>query len=116
MTHLDDLRADFMRGMTMARDPQNAGIHDSYTPRTTSMYSPWYRNVCRVCRHTFRENDLVLPHPTLPGRMLLLEPVPGTPGGGSASTGIIFPQKVQKVRFNLRVSRHNSRTKIRVNQ
>ncbi len=77
MAHPDDIRADFMHGMTMARDPQNAGIHDPYTPRTTSMYSPWYRNICRVCRHTFRENDLVLPHPTLPGRMLHADPQAG---------------------------------------
>jgi hypothetical protein len=77
MTNRDDLDAAVMRGMTMARDPQNAGIRDAHTPRTTSMYSPWYRNVCRVCRHTFRENDLVLPHPTLPGRMLHADPQAG---------------------------------------
>jgi hypothetical protein len=70
MAHHNDLRTFFARGLAMARDPQNAGITDSSTSRKTSIYSPWYRNVCRVCRHTFREDDLVLPHPTLPGRML----------------------------------------------
>jgi hypothetical protein len=66
MTKQIDLEQAIKRGFKLARDPQNALIRDPHTPRTTTIYSEWYRDVCPICHHTFREDDLVLPHPDPP--------------------------------------------------
>jgi hypothetical protein len=69
MTH-DELHQALARGMAMARDPRNAHARGPLDPRVTTIYSPWLLQICRVCRHTFREEDYVLPDPSRPERML----------------------------------------------
>jgi hypothetical protein len=74
-TTTDDLEHAFARGLAMARDPQNAHLlDDPHAPRVTTIYSAWYRTVCALCRHTFREEDRVLPHPTRKGSMVHEDP------------------------------------------
>lgn len=70
MTSEEELRQAIERGLEMAQDPQNATIHDPCQSRITTIYSPWLLHYCRVCRHTFREGDLVRPDPKRPGAML----------------------------------------------
>jgi hypothetical protein len=66
-----DLRQMLERGMTMARDPLNAAVmRDPSAARVTTLYSSWLLEYCRVCHHTFREDDTVRPDPDLSGVML----------------------------------------------
>ncbi len=69
MTH-DDLTHKLVHGMEMARDPRNAHVCTLDDLRVTTVYSPWLLQICRVCRHTFREHDRVLPDPQNAERML----------------------------------------------
>lgn len=65
----DDLLTQaFQRGLDMARDPLNARCAAPDESRTTTMYSPWLLRLCPRCHHTFREDDLVRPHPDFPDR------------------------------------------------
>jgi hypothetical protein len=73
MTH-DDLQQALKRGMDMARDPRNAHARGPRDVRVTTIYSPWLFQICRVCHHTFREDDIVLPNPAHPDRMLHDDP------------------------------------------
>ncbi len=69
MTH-DELTHHLLHGMEMARDPRNAHVCGVEDLRVTTVYSPWLLQICRVCRHTFREHDRVRPDPQKPERML----------------------------------------------
>ncbi len=69
MTH-DDLKRQVLHGMDMARDPRNAHACTLDDLRVTTVYSPWLLQICRVCRHTFREHDWVRPDPGKLERML----------------------------------------------
>lgn len=73
----DNLRKQLLHGLEMARDPRNALVRDPQAPRVTTLYSPWLLQVCRVCRHSFREEDLVRPDPARPERMLHEDPRAG---------------------------------------
>ena len=42
----------------MAKDPVNANLPD-LAIRMTTVYSPWYARTCAVCKHKFREGDMV---------------------------------------------------------
>lgn len=77
MTDHPELRAAVLRGLEIARDPRNAHVTDPHTPRITTIYSEWYRQICLRCGHTFREGDRVLPHPHKPGRYLHEDPAAG---------------------------------------
>jgi hypothetical protein len=70
MTTPDELRKQVEHGIEMARDPQNAQITTAHQSRETTIYSPWLLQICRICRHTFREGDAARPDPQRPGRML----------------------------------------------
>lgn len=77
MTDHPELDAAIQRGLAIARDPQNAHITDPHTPRITTIYSPWYSEICLRCGHTLREDDQVLPHPNRPERYLHEDPATG---------------------------------------
>jgi len=52
------LRDEFDSGMVMAADPTNANLPESAV-RTTTIYSSWFSQTCRVCKFKFREGDRV---------------------------------------------------------
>ncbi len=52
------LRAEILCGEEMSEDPVNANLPDLVI-RVTTIYSPWYAQSCKVCRHKFREEDSV---------------------------------------------------------
>jgi len=52
------LHKELTIGLEMADDPINANLPD-LNIRTTSIYSPWYAQVCSVCFFKFREGDKV---------------------------------------------------------
>lgn len=54
-----DVGSEFLAGMMAARDPENRATAAGGTATTTAR-SPWYRDCCPVCRHTFRRGDEVL--------------------------------------------------------
>jgi hypothetical protein len=66
----DELLKQLQHGLQMARDPRNAHVSGPKELRVTTVYSPWLLQVCSVCRHSFREDDQVLPDPRNPARMI----------------------------------------------
>jgi len=67
---LDELERQLRHGMDMARDPRNAHVRGPDDLRVTTVYSPWLLQLCRVCRHTFREADCVRTDTRYPKRMI----------------------------------------------
>jgi hypothetical protein len=68
---INELQQMLDRGIAMARDPLNAAsLHDPQAARVTTLYSSWLLEYCRVCHHTFREDDIVRPHFELSDVML----------------------------------------------
>ncbi len=51
-------REEIDLGITMAADPDNAGLSE-LAIRITTMNSPWFSRTCRMCKDKFREGDLV---------------------------------------------------------
>jgi hypothetical protein len=52
------LRAELEQGRVLATDPRNAGLPE-LARRVTTLSSPWFSALCKVCRHKFREGDRV---------------------------------------------------------
>jgi hypothetical protein len=76
MARREELEHAIKRGIEMADDPLNAA-RKPHEPRITTLYSPWLLQTCRMCRHSFREEDQVLPDPHLADAMLHEDPQAG---------------------------------------
>ena len=52
------MRREIEQGLRLAADPRNADLVP-LAIRVTTIYSPWFSALCKVCKHKFREGDRV---------------------------------------------------------